>query len=226
MGAGVQEPKAHPLVLDLLVRHDPVIDSTGGGILDGLQFTAAVIQALAWPSSAVVLAVLLREPLTQLLRRAKTVEGLGAKVTLGEELAEVRETVEVALPAPTPDQEPPLLPAPAAPAPLQELTDELARTSATGAIIASWRELEDNLKDWAERNGAPWSSVNSMRVMNDWLSQGILEAGTINSILALRRIRNKVAHGATDYVATLADAAEFRSIATEIIASLPSRQKF
>jgi len=187
--------------------------------MNELQFIAALVGSLAWPIAAVGISVFLRRPLIDLLDRAKSAEGFGAKLTFGERVEAVREVVEetvllspvpkkqLALPEPTPSQE-------QTTEVLQSLADELSSTSASGTVIAAWAQLEAGLKSIAEFNEVEWTSRNVLRNIEglaDYLS-----TKDRSSIEALRKLRNEVAHG-VGKPPTLAEARSYRATVQEII---------
>jgi hypothetical protein len=195
--------------------------------MDNLQFIASLVASMAWPIAAVGMTIFLRRPLIDLLRRAKSAEGFGAKITFAARLEEVREVVAEAREEQTDAREDQTMlprddnePAPALPPPtpeaLRELTDTLATSSATGATIAAWAELERGLRHIAEANDLGWDDGNPMWNIHRFTDIGYMPERLATAVKALRKIRNDVAHGLGPDP-TLEEAASFRSTVREIL---------
>lgn len=190
--------------------------------MDTFQFIASLVGSLAWPAAAVGMTIFLRRPLIDLLRRTVSAEGFGAKLTFAARLEQVREVVEQAREEQSPDLRShsdnaatPGLPPPTQEA-LRELTDTLATSSATGAIIAAWAELERGLRHIAEANDLGWDDRNPMWNLHRFTDIGFMSERLGKAVKSLRKIRNEVAYG-TGAEPTLEEAASFRSTVGEIL---------
>ena len=188
--------------------------------MDTYQFIAALVASLAWPVSAVGITIFLRRPLIGLLERTQSAEGFGAKFTFGKQLEETREKVEdfreAQLITDQGDNQPPALPAPLPNPALVQLSDELASTSATGSIIASWIELERGLQAIAEFNQLDWDERNFISNIRMFRTMDYLPDTLYEAVLTLRRIRNEAAHVRGE-PPTLKDAESFRSTVRDIL---------
>lgn len=189
--------------------------------MDSFQFVASLVASLAWPIAAVGMTIFLRRPIIELLHRAKSAEGFGAKITFAARLEEVREVVEQARdeqPSLRPhgdNDQPPALRSPTGEA-LRELTDTLATSSATGTMIAAWAELERGLRHIAEQNDLGWDDRNPMWNIHRFTDIGYMPERLVKAVKSLRKIRNEVAHG-LGAGPTLEEAASFRSTVQEIL---------
>ena len=168
-----------------------------------------------------MMAIVLRKPLIELLHRAESAEGFGAKLTFRERIDQVREAVEVAQQAQVPRIEqndealalPPPEPEPEA---LRDLTDALDRTSASGSIVAAWIDLERGLAAIAKFNHLEWDKRNFSKNLKMFEQTDLLPSDLGAAVRSLRSLRNEVVHGGRVYP-TLADAEAFRATAKEIV---------
>jgi hypothetical protein len=56
--------------------------------LNGLEFTSALIgQLISWPVAILVVTLTLRKPIAELLPKLKSYEGMGQKLSFGDQLA-------------------------------------------------------------------------------------------------------------------------------------------
>lgn len=190
--------------------------------MDGYQFIASLVGALVWPTTVFAIASIQHKPLGRLIDRIKSAKLLGAEIGIGDEIAAVREKIESA-PIHPPTQAN-MLPPPADPLALpkpedsrvEQLTDELATTSATGTIVAAWLQLEEGLEAIAKINNLGWRPANITRNIQELKEGGVVSEPTVEAINSLRRIRNEVAHG-RKAIPTLEEAASYRATVKEIL---------
>ncbi len=190
--------------------------------MDTFSFIASLIGSLAWPVAAIGSVAFLRKPIVNLLGRATSAEGFGAKLTFKDEIEAVREIVQnepVSLPAPLqlPPPDGAAVPASREQEVIRELTEELSTTTAIGSIIAAWVELESGLRSIASLNGVDWNGQNFTRNINNMRERELIPSNLLTAIKDLRRLRNEVAHGMNPNTLSLADAAVYRSTVREIL---------
>ena len=197
------------------------------------KITLAVIQhALSWPALVLVVVLVFRKPLAALLGRVSSYEGMGQKVTFGEELAEVEAEVDALVQEAVardeldaPDRE-------------QEIGQDrsaaegLRAFGASGAVIHAWGTIERAMSklvvgDYVSSRLLDQFRQPSMvlgwgpaRLAGPLIQVGILPV-TLGPVLDdLGKLRNKVAHGLHN--PTDGEAITFSRTAAEVVAVLNS----
>ena len=191
-----------------------------------LQFIASLTASLAWPLVALIFVLTQKSPISRMIERVKNAKLFGAEIGIGEEIEAIRqqadldESVIETLPT-VPDDETaqPTLVISHDIARLRALEETLAKTSATGTIIAAWADLEDGLRAIAHGLGKSWRANNFGRNLADLRELGIVERDTLDGIRSLRQLRNEIAHGRGGEP-TLQEANAYRDTAKDIISKV------
>lgn len=162
--------------------------------MDGLAFTASVVQSLAWPSSVVAIVVVLRKPIGAALQRLSKAKVGPVEAEFDQELAEVRKELQRA-PALTEQ-------AGETPVPMLSLPEELnrlAESSPRAAILEAFARIEARLRelltDAGVEVGGAQSGVALARLAQ---RQGLVSDETLNAVEGLAVMRNLAAHNPTD----------------------------
>jgi hypothetical protein len=158
--------------------------------MDLLTFTAEVVKALAWPSTMLVLAFLLRKPITQLLPNTRRLKYKELEMEFSKEIAELKADAKHEIAAQGPDQ-------------LKLTSSDKSRLlslvsySTRAAIIEAWVQLETAAAACA---AAFWNSSDSSVFKNyAQLGEYLLQCRAITPnqleiFNKLRELRNKAAH--------------------------------
>ncbi|SEL19570.1 hypothetical protein SAMN03159362_3610 [Pseudomonas sp. NFIX51] len=174
--------------------------------MDNLEFTAKVIEALAWPVGVVTLVAMLRKEVLELIPKLTKLEAGPLKAEFSIEAKKVLveaqeiqlaplEGAEVSVPSDIPrddgmDQDP--------------LSIAMWRTAAfspSTAIVDAWKDIEEALLAIIADRGVfiPERSTRNVAVWINAISQeGILPLDTVSVIHELRELRNKAAHAGFD----------------------------
>jgi hypothetical protein len=171
--------------------------------MNGLEFVASLLgMVFSWPVLVFVIVWLFRAPLRELIGRIKSYEGLGQKVTFGDQLAKTEDSVEAAVgsigagPEAT-DRLPTDEPAAVLPNPLA--LD--AQANPSFAVITAWEQVSGALADLV---GAAFSeeelkASGARRTPSWWVPElrrrGVMSETFERAIRELRDLRNHVAHG-------------------------------
>ncbi len=165
--------------------------------MDGLAFTASLVQSLAWPSSAVVIVVVLRKPIGAALQRLSKAKVGPVEAEFDQELAEVRKELQRASEAAQSVEGAgeglvPMLSLP------EELT-RLAEASPRAAVLEAFARIEARLAELLTDAGVEvigaQSGVALARLAH---RHELVSSETLNAVEGLAVMRNLAAHSPTD----------------------------
>jgi hypothetical protein len=200
--------------------------------MDWREFSVAIVgHLLSWPSLIFVIVLILRKPITSLLGRISSYEGLGHKLTFGDVLAKTEEEVEGikvvmrssehGIPRATAEDKKEPLPA-----------DSLRAYGGSGAVIQAWNMVEDAVN---QLTGLPYitslllghssGDVNVIfgkpaRLAEILMKENVLPKALGPVLNDLRKLRNEVAHGA--HSPTDGEALTYVHTATDVVGVLNS----
>jgi hypothetical protein len=161
--------------------------------LDGLTFTASVLQSLAWPLSVLLIVVVLRKPIGAALQRVSKARVGPVEAEFDQELAEVRKEVQRSTPPAQTGREAPMAPS------LPEELDRLAEASPRAAVLEAFARIETRLRELLAEAGVevrePQSGVALARLAS---RHGLVSDETLNAVEGLSVMRNLAAHQPTD----------------------------
>jgi hypothetical protein len=177
--------------------------------LTWFDFIAHIIGSLAWPIAAVTIAVFFRKPIAQLIGNITRfkVGSLEGEVRSG--LKELSPATEIGDSEGSPEQRSGTqaneLPQPsqlALPPPSQLALpppdEDVIAAAPSGAVVQAWAQLEDVLRDAARRLDLRTTNdsepVNAITITKRLLSANAIGATTLETIFALRQLRNRVVH--------------------------------
>ena len=151
--------------------------------MDWLQFSAAIIAALAWPAAVVILAVMLRSPLAKIIPMVRSLKYKDLHIDLSEQLEAVKEELNAHAPLDQPE-----IPYLAPPSVL-----ELAHLDPRAAVFSAWIDVERALMEMASKadispSGTLASIANELHVMD------ALNDFEFETFRNLRRVRNDAVH--------------------------------
>jgi hypothetical protein len=172
--------------------------------MDWLGWTASVLGSLAWPLSALVIALIFRRPLLALLARLDELSWGDKSARFARQLDRL-ESEAAPLP-PEPD------------GPEIVLSGDHARflklldLSPGAAVLDSWSRVEEALQSLAITHAvARPDASDAGRALQ---KRGVLPARTVGMIGEMRRLRNAAAH---DQDISVADALRFRNLAKGVL---------
>jgi len=164
--------------------------------MDFLTFFATLIQALAWPTTVVVIVIILRADIAKLLADIRTARYKGLQVDFGREIGKV-EAKGKELPS---DPQPAATPAvkPALPESNErDAIRELARLSPASAVVSARVQLEHGLNSALRELDPSKGSQGSHsigRAIEELSRKEVLDSETREVLDGLRRIGNQAAH--------------------------------
>lgn len=171
---------------------------------DWQQFIAALANSLAWPVSAVLIALLIRKPIFNLIERITEMSGFGVSAKFDHRLAKTAEAVVTS-------QQGKALSAPAVSDALMELAERSPRT----AILEGWLSLESHLKTMLAAKGNRDASLKTRSpgiLLEMAVKEGLISRDTYDSLNGLRVLRNLAVHGKAEDL-TFEKAKEFLVLA-------------
>ncbi|UVL19640.1 DUF4145 domain-containing protein [Pseudomonas sp. B21-044] len=149
--------------------------------MDWLQFFSSIVGSLAWPAAVVALTYMLKDQVGQLVKDIRTFEWDKLKVTIGDRIEQVSETV-----ASMPDvAEPP-----------DSSFDRLMAVSKIdprAAVLTGWASVEQEMYDLMKRANLP-SSRDFTDNLELLVHKKLLDLDTMTNMMSLRDIRNAAAH--------------------------------
>lgn len=169
-----------------------------------LEWTASIVDSLAWPGTLLLAALLLKQPLSQVILTVSKIKYGKLEVDLSKEVKEIEEAAK------TIDAEEVKVIEERRKARMElELTEnvstpdwvsralEAASVSPESAILLSWKELEREINLAAHRLGmaqASRTSITPIRCLQFLIDSGRLSKDDQRLIMKMRRLRNEVAH--------------------------------
>lgn len=172
-----------------------------------LEFIAALISALAWPTVAVTAVILLRRPLTRLLPLLRRLKYKGIEVEFAQEVQELREEAETALP--------PLPSGPPTRIPEEDALLLLASVSPRASVVEAWQLVEAAARRALQSRGEP---IDAQRVPSGpHLTRALMQREVLDNAARsvfdrLRMLRNQAVHG-EDFAIDEASAREYIELA-------------
>ncbi|MBC9031823.1 hypothetical protein IAG41_05420 [Sphingomonas sp. JC676] len=160
---------------------------TGMGVLD---FIASLVDSLAWPLAAVIIALVFHKQIGSLVAKVKTLKWGEAAVDFTEKLDKV-ETEAEALAHATDGQDTPAVAA----APSGRF-HELLAISPNAAILDTWSEVENEIRKLGKHHGLVDSPARPSRIGDQLVQSGVLPVGIHKMLAEMRSMRNQAAHGA------------------------------
>jgi hypothetical protein len=169
--------------------------------LNILEFISTLIgQLLSWPVAVVILVFALRRPIAELLPTLREYEGMGQRLSFGDRLAQVEDSVEQAAAS----IEQPLSNQPEDSGGEQKFSDDsntLAREAEDNpsyVVLTSWERLHGAINDLAgsvhhsTRRNLGQSVVTKL---SDIRRSKLVNEDFLRAAEELRHLRNRVAHG-------------------------------
>lgn len=164
--------------------------------MSGYEFASSLVDHLVWPVLVMVALLLFRDPVTALIGRLRSYEGLGQKITFGDRLAEAEEAVGRAVDS---------VETPVGEAATPQRTDAspLAREAESNpsfAVVRAWEALLGAIADLsgaalADEPKARMLPGNPARMLPELQKRDLVTKEFVLAVNDLRNLRNRVAHG-------------------------------
>lgn len=195
-----------------------------------LDFIASLIDSLAWPVAVVVIAIVLRRPISGLIKAIRTLSFGDARAEFGEEMNSAEAKAEVLKTEAATSGEP-IVPLDqqvlksgdmsiATPFPRFE---KLAVAAPSAAILEIWSVIYRELNKAATAHGI--KARNAKGVIDQLALRGVLDSLVVSLLNDLRVMRNSAAHSAPDQPMTVADAIRYRDAANAVLPALTRAAK-
>jgi uncharacterized protein YutE (UPF0331/DUF86 family) len=183
-----------------------------------MSFVATLVQALAWPVTALTIFFVLRRYIVGLLPLVRELKYKDVQISFGERVRELAADAAEALPEPSAR----------ARLPDGELThmEKLARLSPRAAVLEAWIPVEQAALNLAVRKGVKLS--REARASARGVAAALLDAGVISEdeaaiFQSLRSLRNEAAH-ASDFRVARDAVTEYIDVSQRLTSALEARQ--
>ena len=176
--------------------------------VDWLEFAASFTSSLAWPLTLASIAIIFRQPITDLMNKLRkaAVGGVSIELDSAEELVSLDDDAEIAV--------------------NQQANDEKRASldlPPDYIITTEWRAIELILKSKARRHSLP-DGLAIARIIQSLQKINAIQQRTVLLLHDLRSIRNRVAHSDADVSQT--EALRFLDLAHLVRAELRSNDRF
>lgn len=170
---------------------------TDADVTNAWGFASSLLNSLlSWPIVVLVIFLMIKGPIRELIPKLRQYEGMGQRVTFGDQLADAEETVETAVGAIEPSEGQATLEQPRL---LLREEDPLLREAQTNpsfVVISAWEQLDGALRDLVGSVRGPWTvagdTLDKLQLLR-W--NGSLSVDFIQAVRELHNLRNRVAHG-------------------------------
>jgi hypothetical protein len=181
--------------------------------MDWRTFTVEMVQALAWPATAVFAILLLREPVLAAFRRLSGIGYKDFRLHFGAKLSELTDSADSATGTPLPAEKP----AKRNDRSVLGSVQQLAAISPRGAITEAWRQIELSLRDYAQAKNVGWEE--SIPALLPELEGAGLSRGMARLLYELRLLRNQAVH-ARDLDIDPQQALDYGRLADHVVSTL------
>lgn len=167
--------------------------------MSGLEFASTLIgQLISWPVAILVVGLALRKPLTELLPKLRSYEGLGQKISFGDRLAETEESVDQAVGSIEREAGSKQLELHAK---QQAKADEFAilvreaETNPSYVILVAWEQLNGAIDGLIEFSLGIEGGRPSHVQVRDLQERQVINKDFARAVNDMLDLRNRVAHG-------------------------------
>ncbi|MDN4524404.1 hypothetical protein [Fictibacillus fluitans] len=187
-----------------------------------LEFIASLVKSLVWPVAIVWIANKFKEPITDILKRAKsiTVPGVGAGIDLGPKIEEVNERLDEQLQGKRLD--PPMTASDhysTVSDSLDEYYYKVAEASPLSAMSLAWGDIEREIVRTVGKLGEyPIDGYNMVTNLRNLVDSGYLAEDTFIEAVKLRDIQNAMSNRRAN--PTMAQAMRYVTACQKIIVIL------
>lgn len=186
------------------------------------DFIQSLVASLAWPITAIIIAVILKNPIQGVFRRLNKFRYGDAEASFGIELQNIKESAESANIKYDKNTSVNIN----INKTLLEEVEQVASISPVAAIPLAWSQVESEIADLINRLAISpdYPPHNSSLKNLDLLRQhNYLDTETYNTIVSMRRLRNDAAHASmTKITVTTQEAIEYGKLAEALSKKLKS----
>ena len=157
-----------------------------------MEIIEKIINIIVWPATAIVIVLLLRTPLSELILTLKKLKYRDLELDFEREANKILAEAERDLPE---------LPEPQKANKAQEsdlLLPNVSRIEPAMQIMESWRDLELKIRNMLGGGSEYGSSIRTL--INKLQSSEKISQETVNLLLDLAALRNRVAHAKVDAI--------------------------
>jgi hypothetical protein len=153
--------------------------------MDILTFIAALVKAVVWPITTIMVAVLFRTEFRALLNRLKKGKVGSAEFEFQDQVEELAKDIAEISPVPQPIE-------------LKAETVRLASSNPRGVMVSAWFEVETTLKNLAQKHNLldDQTRRNPPALVRTLAKAGLIPKSHAPGYTALYRLRNQAAHEA------------------------------
>ena len=181
--------------------------------MDILTFITKMTGALAWPLTLLVAVVLLRNPLSDLLRLLTKVKYGSMEMEFNREVNQLSQTVNAELPSSSASQEEQQM---------YEKLLQLAVAAPQSAVIEAWRQIENRLVDLAREHNlevAPRVWTMPLILSSFMLDKGLVTESQDNTIMRAKALRDRAVY-TKDMQLSAEEAVNYVNLAISLAASI------
>lgn len=155
--------------------------------MSGLEFTAALVSSLAWPTVVLVVAVLFRRQLAALLARPfRSLKAGPLELVWDREIAEAEAELGELAPAPPGD---------VAGSSASDHLAEVARIAPAAAVVQAFARVEGQLRQLLQAADQDPGRGSALQLARRALEAGLVTPETVRAIEGIAVLRNLAAHG-------------------------------
>jgi len=196
--------------------------------MDLASLIVGLINALAWPSAAVLIVLLLRVPISARLAELTRFKWKNIEVEFEKKIKEIEQQADKVLPAVRKIEANDSLAinvgenitAGEAVSVEEDRFSRLAELSPPAAIIQAWLPVEEALKSLAHRHDIPVSRrLSSSEIIKLLTQRNVLDASTVSILNGLRALRNEAAHAEATEL-NISQAKEYQALTRRLVTAL------
>ncbi len=181
-----------------------------------MENLVALVSALAWPLTVLILVFLFRRELRHAAGRLSLLKYKEFQAEFGRELAQVERKIEQLPSASSTNGSQESARHAAGDVSSDERLLRLAEISPRAAITEAWRDVELTTRAAAEAYGiAERGTIAGTRVIQELVRRGLLPGGVANAYGTMRQLRNEAVH-ATEFSVGRDEAVRYGAVAKEL----------
>ena len=178
--------------------------------MDGLTFVSKIIEAFAWPLTALGIIWLVLKNLAAIKGSISSLKAQGLEINFREELQTIKESATDA----------------GVTVMYRDIADKPDLAQSTGDphtfIIRQWAEIEEMLIDWERNNPSQSVTRNPRTIIERLKSQGVIDNDLYGLLLKMQDLRSQVVHE-SGFELSRGDAIDFLSLTRSLKSRLSIR---
>lgn len=157
--------------------------------MNWLEFFSSIVNSLAWPLFALIIILILKNPLIERITELKSFKAKGVEIDFHQKLKNLIET-QVEEDSQINEVDKVWSPE------IDKKIERLAKIDPSASIIYAWTELETTLRNFEIlMDGKNYKHVSVNELMKRAINQGILQDNNYKVFKELNILRNEVVHG-------------------------------